>query len=212
MGKKSRSLWLVFLGMLAFLSITAGIARSAEEVLFSDEFDSFNIKNWGPQPATGVTVQNGTMLDKPQTGQTFLSSLKKFRYVTFETRIKFNKLSTDSTIFYYIGLQSVTPWCYNVCWATIQDSALFASANKDGEKGIREHVADLKEKQWYTIKIVWTESAIEFYLDGEKIYKTDNKEVIPEGGMPVFLAANTLGAVPADMEVDWVTVRGEVKK
>src|SRR5450759_2164693 len=103
MFKAGRRLWLVFLGMLVFLSVTAGTARSAEEVIFSDEFDSYNIKNWGPQPTTGITIQDGMMQDKPQTGQTFLASLKKFRYVTFETKVKFNKLSVGdgNTILYY---------------------------------------------------------------------------------------------------------------
>ena len=203
---------MVFLGILVFVSVTASTARSAEEVIFSDEFDSFNIKNWGPQPTTGITIQDGKLIDKPPASVMFIASTKKFSRVTFETRVRFNKLSTDSTIFYYIGLQSVTPWGYNTCDVTIQDAALFASANKEGEKGLHELVAYVKEKQWHTIKIVWTESAIEFYLDGEKIYKTDKQEVIPEAGMPVFLAANTLGTVPADMEVDWVTIKGEPKK
>ncbi len=208
---KGKRLTALLLGISLFLFASH---LAAEEVLFSDDFDSYSIKNWGPMPTAAITVENGILRDSPQAGQIFLASLKKFKYVTLEMKVKFNRFSTDSTIFYYLGFQSLTPWCYNVCWITIQDAALFASVVKDGDtaKSVREHVYDLVPNRWYLIKIVWSESQIQFFIDGERIYRITSPDAIPEASMPIFLSANTLGSQPADMEIDWVTIKGERKE
>ncbi|MBI4245133.1 MAG: DUF1080 domain-containing protein [Planctomycetes bacterium] len=214
MGKK---ILLMLLSLVVIFLTVVDVCRAAEEILFSDDFDSYDIKKWGPQPAKGVTVQEGKLIvdnPKPSTGIAFITSTKNFQFVTFETKVKFNKFSSDSTIFYYLGFQSIAPWGYNVCWITIQDTRCFASTTKDRGKLIRERAVDLEQNRWYNIKIVWASDRIEFFFDGESVYKTQDTEVMPEVGMPVFLGAYTLDTAkePADMEIEWVTIKGEPKK
>lgn len=177
-------------------------------VLLDDNFDQYNATNWGPQVAD-ITVSNGKAVIMPKVSQVFLTSTKKYKAVTLEVKLKFNKLSTDSSIFYYLGFQSINPWVYNTCWMTVQDGGLSAGVKNGNEKGMSEQVANVTENKWYNLKIVWKSDVVEMFLDDASVFKTTDKAVIPISKMYVFLSANTLGKIPAELEIDSVTITGE---
>lgn len=199
------SVWFVSLCIIlaTFLQVRA------DDIVWSDDFDSYNDNEWGAQ-SPEVTVEKGKLRNHPKAGQVYFSSAKKFKFGTLEARVRFNRLSTDSSIFYYLGLQSVTPWLENVCWLMVQDSAVIATVNKAGGKGQPSLVANVEAGRWYKIKIAWSGSKVELFLDGNKIFATEDPAITPDSPMPVFIAANSLAKAgpTADLEVDWVTVRG----
>ena len=196
-----------------FILFNAASALMAEEIIFQDNFDSYNAAKWGSKPLD-VTVADGTLVNAPSVGQRYLSSLKKFGDDTLEMRVKFNKVGGE--IFYYLGFQSITPWTYDMCWITVQGSSVSISAQKGGQQGFKQPVADIVINKWYVFKIVRAEKKVEFFLDDKLIGKTENTDFVPDSKMPIFLSANTVKKTAegdcAELEIDWLKITSRVEK
>jgi len=206
-----------FVGLFSVV-IAFGVAGQclADDILLWDDFDSYNAKTWGTMPGRGVSVKDGRLTNKPREGQVYLATVRKYRHVTLEMRVRFNTLSSDSTAFYYLGFQSVRPWAHDLCWLTVQDQQLFAGLRKDGGEGFRKAVAFLESGRWYVLTIVWRQSAVEFLLDNKVVLKSENSGVIPEVRMPVFISANSVRRADrvgaAELEIDWVRLMGQAQR
>ena len=208
---RNKTLFSVVVGMLFVM--LSGCNSGEADVLLRDDFDSYNAKTWGSGAGDAISLSGGTLINKPKQGQKFLASTKKYADVTLEIKLKFNSLSTDSTNFYYLGFQSITPWTHDLCWMTIQDNMLSVSLRKDGGKGFSQAVANLKQDQWYILKIIRQEDRVQFMVDDKVVLESEDAAVIPEAKLPIFLSANSTSASPdsskAELELDWVQVIGE---
>jgi len=210
MLKKESKVGCWFCVVVFCLSTVAVFAE--DKVLFQDDFDSYNVKNWGSKPAHSITLKDGMLIDKPKRGQVFLASIKKFRNVTLEARLKFNNIGPN--IFYYLGFQSVKPWVYDMCWITIQDSSVSANTRKAGQESLPQQAGYVESNKWYVLKIVREKTKVEFFLNDKLIAETENPDFIPDAKMPIFLSANTLKDEQglAELEIDWVRITGEIEK
>lgn len=209
---------IVLLASVSILFIAGACCCAEEQTIFQDNFDNYNSSNWGPMPGQGISISDGKLVNSPPQGQTFIVSNKKFKACSIQMRVKFNRLSTDSSIFYYIGFQSVTPWTHNLCWLSVQDGQLSIGLKKDGLQGLSENIASLNADKWYNIKITRQEGSVEVFIDDKSVFKTDKADVIPTAAIPIFLGANTLSgnpltgqksALPAEFQIDSITVLGD---
>lgn len=163
-----------------------------EELVWKDDFSSYNQNIWGSQTESSISVNNGNVTINPPQGQANLVSIKKIENASLEMRVKFDKISSDSTIFYYLGFQSVVPWAENVCAFIVQDGGITAWVQKVGETGVHQQVAEAKAGIWYTFKIIWRPESVIFSIDDKVVYIFDKPEQIPDVSIPVFVGANSL--------------------
>ncbi len=189
-----------------------GTCYCAEATILEDNFDSYNESLWGSK-ASAIAVEDGKLINRPPQGGANLISLKKYKYVSLEMRVQFDTLSSDSSIFYYLGFQSVIPWAENVCCFTVQDGSMTAGVGKSEQKGVRQTVTDIKVGTWYVLKIEWKPESVEFFIDGKSVLKTQEAQAIPDVAIPIFLGANTLRQTTdkdaASLRIDSVKLAGE---
>ena len=76
---------------------------------FTDSFDSAGSTMWQPFPSA-AKVDGGVVTITPPEGQQWLASASRFQYGELEMTVRFNRLSDNSTLFYYLGFQNLMPW------------------------------------------------------------------------------------------------------
>ncbi|MBI2299665.1 MAG: hypothetical protein HYU66_12115, partial [Armatimonadetes bacterium] len=196
-------------------------ARAAEpELLLDDGFETYDTRYWCTQPE-GVSLADGILRDAPAQGQRWIASNERFLCADLDLTVKFGTLSRDSSIFYYLGFQSISPWVRDVCWVMVQDSVMIVGLKKAGRDGANQPVANVEAGRWYRLSLRWKPSQVEVYLDDLQVFTSAGlrhelssasraAEVIPATPLPVFLSANTTRDQPekAELFVDRVEVRG----
>jgi hypothetical protein len=199
------------------------IARpdDGRKAAFTDLFDAAGAAVWQPFPSA-VRVEGGVATIAPPEGQQWLASASRFQYGELEMSVRFNRLSANSTIFYYLGFQNLTPWARQVCWLQVQDAQMNVVVAKDGASTINVPVVSgLKTGQWYRFKLHWTATAVIVSVDGRVVFSSAEQrhglssagraaEIIPAAPMHVFLAANSLDAKKgiASLSLDEVRFAG----
>jgi hypothetical protein len=170
---------------------------------FADTFDAAGAAVWQPFPPA-AKVEGGVATITPPESQQWLSSTSRFQYGELEMRVRFNRLSTDSTIFYYLGFQNLVPWGRHVCWLQVQDAQMNVVAARDGAGTINVPVVSgLETGRWYRLKLDWTAAAVSVSVDGRVVFSSDTQrhelssaaraaEIVPAAPMHIFLSANTL--------------------
>lgn len=194
------------LALAAFFVFAAAAGARPDDVRkesFADSFDAAGATMWQPFPSA-AKVEGGVATIAPPEGQQWLASASRFQYGELEMTVRFHQLSSDSTIFYYLGFQNLTPWARQVCWLQVQDAQMNVVVAKDGAGTINVPVASgLKTGQWYRLKLHWGAEAVIVSLDGRVVFSSAEQrhglssagraaEIVPVVPMYVFLAANTL--------------------
>jgi hypothetical protein len=193
------------LAVIFFVSAAVSIARPDDDrkESFADSFDTAGEAMWQPFPSA-AKVEGGVVTVTPPEGQQWLASASRFQYGELEMTVRFNRLSTDSTIFYYLGFQSLMPWARQVCWLQVQDAQMNVVVTKDGAGTINVPVVSgLKTGQWYRLKLQWTAAALIASVDGRVVFSSAEQrhrlssagravEIVPAAPMHVFLSVNTL--------------------
>jgi len=147
-----------------------------------------------------VHVRDGKLVIASGKGNQYLTTRKRFLYATLEMSVRFGELSRDSTAFYYLGFQSLTPWADSLCWLMVQDTVVAAIVKKGGQKAFRKPVGYVKENRDYTIKLEWRPTGVKAWLDDRPVLSTDDLkiglpsastagDVIPNIPLPLFLGA-----------------------
>ncbi|MBI4242963.1 MAG: hypothetical protein HY606_02630 [Planctomycetes bacterium] len=178
------------------------VSHVEAEDIFKDDFEILSNKTWQELP-TGATTENGILIEKGKGGITLISR-KVFKYKDFEIRVKFNSLESH----YYIGFVKAIPWNESACWAQISGNIMECRL---GNKGTGDSIGsyELETKRWYTLRIIWSEDKVAFYVDGKLIGETNYLKIIPESSLNLAIATLTLeGEKEADIEVEWVKVSG----
>ena len=169
----------------------------------ADTFDAPGGVVWQPFPSA-ATVEDGVLTIEPPQSQQWLASAAKLRYGELDVKVRFNRFSTDSTIFYYVGFQGITPWAWNVCWFQVQDAQMNVVVGRDGTSTFNVPVVSgLEAGRWYGLKLERTAAAITASVDDRVVFSSAEQrhdlsstgraaETIPIAPMHVFLAANTL--------------------
>jgi hypothetical protein len=183
--------------------VSAAAADPGWTVSGADAFDAAGGVMWQPFPSA-ATVEDGVLTLEPPQSQQWLASAAKLRYGELDVKVRFNRFSTDSTVFYYLGFQSLTPWARNVCWFQVQDAQMNVVVGRDGTSTFNVPVVSgLEAGRWYRLKLEWTAAAITASVDNRVVFSSAEQrhelssagraaETIPVASMYVFLAANTL--------------------
>jgi len=181
----------------------------AGSMFYQDDFDSYNESFWGSKSASAI-LQDGVLVNSSPQGHKTLVSMKKYDFASLDMRLKFGRLSSDSTNFYYIGFQSVLPWAENVCYFMVQDTSLSAIIHKSGGESINQSLGNVDPDKWYVFSIIRQPDRIDFLIDGKSVFKTDNAKAIPDAAMPIFMGANNVGKsgdeFAAKLQIDRVQI------
>jgi len=192
-------------GIFVFAAVSIARPDDVRKAAFTDLFDAAGAAVWQPFPSA-AKVAGGVATIAPPEGQQWLASASRFQYGELEMSVRFNRLSADSTIFYYLGFQNLTPWARQVCWLQVQDAQMNVVVTKDGTSTINVPVVSgLKTGHWYRLKLHWTAAAVIVSVDGRVVFSSAERrhglssagraaEIVPAAPMHVFLAANTLDA------------------
>ncbi|MHB9071388.1 MAG: DUF6259 domain-containing protein [Sedimentisphaerales bacterium] len=182
---------------------------SAEQMLYQDDFDSYNEGFWGSKAST-VELRDGALINSAPQGHNSIVSLKKYSYASLDIRMKFDRISGDSTNFYYYGFQSVLPWAENVCYFMVQDGSVSVNVHKSGGESINQPVGNVEAGRWYTFSIVRQPDRIDFLIDGKNVFKTENPQNIPDAAIPIFIGANNVGKAGSEnaavLEIDRIQI------
>ena len=138
--------WTGGIALMALVGCASCLRIGAQETLATD-FAPMDTSEWVIAASDGQ-VRDGKLVIASGRGNQYLTTRRRFLYATLETSVRFGKLSQDSTAFYYLGFQSLTPWADSVCWLMVQDTAVFAIIKKSGQEGFRKHVAYAGTKVW----------------------------------------------------------------
>jgi hypothetical protein len=212
---------LMLAAIVTLAVVSAARSDDAGPQALADSFDAAGSVVWQPFP-TSVAVEGGVATIAPPTGQQWLTSAARFQYGELEMTVRFNRLSDDSSLFYYLGFQNLVPWARQVCWLQVQDAQMNIVASKDGANTINTPVlSGLKTEQWYRLKLQWTAAAVVVAVDGRVVFSSAEQrhglssapragEIIPVAPMHVFLAANTLSNKQgvASLSLDEVCLTG----
>jgi len=117
--------------MFVFAAVSSARPDDGRNESFADSFDAAGAAMWQPFPSA-ARVEGGVATIAPPEGQQWLASASRFQYGELEMTVRFNRLSADSTIFYYLGFQNLTPWARQVCWLQVQDAQMNVVVTKDG--------------------------------------------------------------------------------
>ena len=208
-------------GIFVFAAVSVARPDDGRKAAFADSFDVAGAAVWQPFPSA-AKVEGGVATITPPEGQQWLASASRFQYGELEMTVRFNRLSADSTIFYYLGFQNLTPWARQVCWLQVQDAQMNVVVTKDGTSTINVPVVSgLKTGQWYRLKLQWTAAAVIVSVDGRVVFSSAEQrhglssagravEIVPAAPMHVFLAANSLDAKKgiASLSLDEVRFSG----
>jgi len=216
-----RQSWIVVLAVgLVMSAFGNSSAQDSTKPLIDDSFKPEASAVWQTLPS-GAKVDDGVLLLEPE-GQQWIVSSSKYQHGQLEMTVRFNRLSDDSHLFYYLGFQSVLPWARQVCWLQVQDSQMSLIATRDGTMTINVPVlSGVKADEWYRLKLQWTARGVIVRINGELVFDSSDKkhglssagraaELIPIAPMYVFLAANSLDVKKsrASLSIDHVKLSG----
>ena len=205
-------------GVLAVFLVAAASAQDPRQEMLHTDFSSLDTSEWVCK-GQDAQVRDGKLIIWPQRGQQYLTTRKSFLHATLEMSVRFHVLSRDSTVFYYLGFQSLAPWVRDVCWVQIQDAAVTAVLKKNGQTGFRKHVGYVTQGRDRVFKLEWEPAGMRCSLDGRELLSPDQLRVglssastagavVPNRPLPLFLGA--YGTAPdkarAKLQVNWVRI------
>ncbi len=216
MNKKKSLLVGILLPLLTLLSLKPFWAAEAESS-FLDEFETFDSTKWGciGDPNGKWSAENGVLIMEGQDQR--ITSTKKFRYATFQTKISL-LAQEDGVTYYYLGFVNRENWlagkdCDSITLMSEDGMSFKLDVKKSGQKLARIPIdVTFFKGAWHTIEIVWTPSAIKVLIDEEVMAEYTDVENIPDTFLSAFIDECHLKKGKCLMQVDYVKVRGgEVK-
>jgi hypothetical protein len=189
--------------LLSCYSVAAGI-------LFETDFAKGVDDNW-IKPSKGINIVDGAAEISSNSGQRLLISKKTFKFVIAEFDVKFDKISSNSSIFYYLGFQDTADWNQNSVWLAIQDSVVFAFI-KNGKETAKKEIGHIEKNKNFTFKIIWNKNLVEFYINGVSCWYCIDKDIIPQIPLQFVSGVNATGSQPGKCRLKQVKISDNPKK
>ena len=208
--------WLTVLTAACVLAVTA--PEATPQVVLETGFESLDASAWVCKGADAV-LRDGRLIIEPRRSQQYLMTRNPVLYGTLDVSFRLGCLSSDSTVFYYLGFHGITPWARDICWLQVQDSVATVVLRKDGRGAFRKAIGHLEQGRSYRLRIDWRPASVRVLLDDRPVFTTDElrvglssastaSDVIPNRPLYVFLSANRIreqGQLPS-LQVDAVRV------